>query len=104
MHGKRNRRTKHWTEVLDRRALTWKHFLLALGQCGRYRKEWCGITWKTTYIVMFALIVVVRALSHSVKTTMVLPWFGRNRFVVPSAVVRLNLTIPVSLRTQSGNT
>jgi hypothetical protein len=36
MHGKRNRRTKHWTEVLDRRALTWKHFLLALGQCERY--------------------------------------------------------------------
>ena len=29
------RRLKHWTEVLDRRALTWSHFQLALGQCGR---------------------------------------------------------------------
>ncbi len=29
------RRTKHWTEVLDRRALTWQHSLLALGQLGR---------------------------------------------------------------------
>lgn len=70
----------------------------------RYRKECCGITWKKTYIVMPALIAVVRALSHSVKPTLVQPWFGRNRFVVRTVVVRLNLTIPVSRPTQSDKT
>jgi hypothetical protein len=53
---------------------------------------------------MFVLIVVVLALSHSVKTTQDPPWFGRNRLVVRTAVLRLNLTIPVSRQSQSGNT